>query len=160
MKGLEELAVEKLKQKKLTVTTAESCTGGLLSGRLVNVSGVSECLQEAYVTYCDAAKQKLLGVNQETLDRYTAVSQETAYEMAVGGAKAAQADVCLAVTGVAGPNDEGEQFPAGLVYIGCYYRGNTIVNRYQFQGDRIAVRNQAVTSALELLLEMLEDNNR
>lgn len=154
---LEEQVVRRLEEKQLTITTAESCTGGLLSGRLVNVSGVSEYLKEAYVTYCDEAKQKLLGVKAETLEKYTAVSSNTAEEMAAGGAKAADADICLAVTGVAGPDDEGEDFPAGLVYIGCYFCGKTAVQRYQFTGGRMEVREQAVEAALQLLLDKMEE---
>ncbi len=153
---METLVFEQLKNKHLTITTAESCTGGLLSARLINVSGISTYLGEAYVTYCDEAKRRLLGVRQETLNNDTAVSEQCAFEMAEGGAKAASADICLAVTGVAGPDDEGEDFPAGLVYIGCYYRGNTIVNRFNFEGDRQAVREQAVEKALEILLEIME----
>lgn len=155
--SLEEQVVKRLKEKKLTITTAESCTGGLLSARLINVSGVSENLREAYVTYCDEAKRKLLGVKAETLQKYTAVSSQTAEEMAAGGAKAAAADICLAVTGVAGPDDEGEEFPAGLVYIGCYFCGTTTVRRYQFLGGRMDVRNQAVEAALQLLLDKMEE---
>lgn len=155
--SLEEQVVKRLKEKQLTITTAESCTGGLLSGRLINVSGVSENLKEAYVTYCDEAKRKLLGVKAKTLETYTAVSSETAAEMAVGGAKAAAADICLSVTGVAGPEDEGEDFPAGLVYIGCCFCGETTVGRYQFSGGRKDVREQAVEAALQLLLDKMEE---
>jgi len=154
---LEECVVKLLKEKGLTITTAESCTGGLLSGRLINVSGVSEQLKEAYVTYCDEAKQKLLGVNEETLAKYTAVSRETAEEMAIGGAKAANADICLSVTGVAGPNDEGADFPAGLVYIGCCFGGKTVVRKYQFYGGRMEVREHSVEAALCLVLELLTE---
>ena len=155
--SLEEQAVKQLKEKQLTITTAESCTGGLLSGRLINVPGVSENLKEAYVTYCDEAKRKLLGVKAETLETYTAVSSETAAEMAAGGAKAAAADICLSVTGVAGPEDEGEDFPAGLVYIGCCFCGEVTVRRYQFFGGRKEVREQAVEAALQLLLDKMEE---
>ncbi len=154
---LEEKAVKLLIHNGLTVTTAESCTGGLLSGRLVNVSGVSECLKRAYVTYCDEAKRDLLGVREETLKLYTAVSEQTAAEMASGGAKAAGADICLSVTGVAGPLDEGEGFPAGLVYIGCFYKGKVEVRRYHFSGGRMEVRERSVSAALKLLLSVLEN---
>lgn len=158
--SLEESVVKLLREKELTITTAESCTGGLLSGRLINVSGVSAQLKEAYVTYCDEAKQKLLGVNAKTLAKYTAVSQETAEEMAIGGAKAANADICLSVTGVAGPDDEGENFPAGLVYIGCCLCGKTVVRKYQFSGGRMEVREQAVEAALCLALELLTEKTQ
>ena len=154
-KTLEEQVFEKLKEKQLRITTAESCTGGLLSGRLINVAGISTYLKEAYVTYSDAAKHKLLGVSLETLERYTAVSEQTAYEMAEGGAKAAGADICLAVTGIAGPESEGEQFPAGLVYLGCYYNGTSFCLKKMFSGNRMEVRNQAVEASLAMLLEIM-----
>ena len=153
---LEEKTVARLKEHGLTITTAESCTGGLLSGRLVNVSGVSDCLKEAYVTYCDASKAKLLGVKPETLAQYTAVSAQTAAEMAQGGARAAGADVCLSVTGVAGPYDEGADYPAGLVYIGCCIKGRVTVERYLFAGSRSQVREAAVEAALKQLSDRLD----
>lgn len=153
---LEERVAARLKELKFTITTAESCTGGLVSGRLINVAGISEQLKEAYVTYCDEAKHKLLGVKTETLDTYTAVSRETAAEMAAGGAKAAQADVCVSVTGIAGPDGGSEEFPVGLVFIGCYCCGKVTVRRFWFSGDRMAVRTQAVEAALKLLLECLQ----
>lgn len=155
-KTLEEQVFEKLKEKQLRITTAESCTGGLLSAKLVNVSGISAYLKEAYVTYSDEAKKKLLGVGDNTLQTYTAVSRQTAEEMAKGGAKAANADICLSVTGVAGPDSEGADFPAGLVYIGCYYRGMTTVARHLFSGSRLEVRTQAADTALQLLLDTIE----
>lgn len=153
---IEERVAARLKELQLTITTAESCTGGLVSGRLVNVAGISENLKEAYVTYCDEAKQKLLGVKPETLASYTAVSEETAAEMAEGGAWAAGADVCVSVTGVAGPDGGSEKFPVGLVYIGCYCCGTVQVRRYVFPGNRMEVRTQAVDAALEFLLERLQ----
>ncbi len=155
---LEERVILQLKQNGYTITTAESCTGGLLSGRLINVPGTSSVLKEAYVTYCDEAKHKLLGVKKETLEQYTAVSAKTAEEMASGAAKAANADICLSVTGVAGPDGGSEEFPVGLVYIGCYILGCTSVKRFLFQGDRSAVRAQAVEEALVLLLELLNEH--
>lgn len=155
-KTLEEQIYEKLKEQQLLITTAESCTGGLLSGRLINVAGISTYLKEAYVTYCDESKHKLLGVSTETLEKYTAVSEQTACEMAIGGAKAARADICLSVTGIAGPDGEGDAFPAGLVYIGCYYKGTTSCLRKMFSGNRMEVRNQAVEASLVLLLEIMK----
>lgn len=156
-KTLEERVVDKLLERGLTITTAESCTGGLLAGQLINVPGVSECLKEAYVTYCDAAKHKLLGVSNQTLEKYTAVSRETASEMADGGAKAAGANICLSVTGIAGPGHDSEEFPAGLVYIGCHLCGETTAERFLFSGSRMEVRRQAVCEALKLLLRKLEE---
>ena len=103
-KTLEEQIVEKLKQKNWKITTAESCTGGLIAGTLVNVAGVSDVFKEGYITYANEAKQKLLGVEKEALERFGAVSPQVAEQMAKGAAKAALAEVAIAVTGVAGPD--------------------------------------------------------
>ena len=109
---------KQLKKRNWTVTTVESCTGGAVAARIVNVAGASEILRQAFVTYCDEAKHLLAGVRQETLEKYTAVSRETAREMALGGARAASADVALSVTGLAGPGGGTPEKPVGLVYIG------------------------------------------
>ena len=114
---LEDAVVELLKGKKMTVTTAESCTAGLLAGRIMNVAGASEVYEEGYITYANRAKSKLLGVKEETLEAYGAVSEQTAREMAEGAAKAAGADAALAVTGIAGPGGGTKEKPVGLVYI-------------------------------------------
>ncbi len=154
---LEETIVNMLKERKMTLTAVESCTGGLLSGRIVNVSGASEVFKRSFVTYCDEAKETMVGVKKETLERYTAVSPQTAMEMAEGGAKTASADACLSVTGIAGPDGTEEQ-PAGLVYIGCCVKGHTTVRKYHFTGNRQKVREYAVVSALTLLRECLLKN--
>ena len=105
--------------------------------------------------YCDEAKKKLLGVSEDTLLKYTAVSAKTAEEMALGGAKAADADICLSVTGIAGPGGGNEEFPVGLVYTGCAIRGKVSVKKHIFSGDRQEVRKQAVTAVLQQLLDDL-----
>ena len=137
-----EIPVEKkieriLKSRKLTVTTAESCTGGLIAGTLVNAAGISEVYKEGYITYSNEAKVKLLGVKEETLRQYGAVSRQTAIEMAEGAAKAAGADAAIAVTGIA--------------YIGCTVEGKTIVKRCFYGGDRTAIRQAAAKEALDIL---------
>lgn len=151
---IEKDVVCELRERGLLLTTAESCTGGLVAARIVNVPGASGVFHEGYITYSDAAKSKLLGVKQETLNRYCAVSRETAYEMAEGGALRAEADVCVAVTGVAGPDME-DQKPVGLVYIGCCFRGKVTVLEYHFSGDRGQIRAQAAQAALEQLLDTI-----
>lgn len=152
---LEEQLVSLLIEKKMTVTTAESCTGGLISSTLVNVSGVSDVLKEAYVTYSNEAKQKRLGVKKETLERFGAVSSQTAREMAEGAAALAGADVALSATGIAGPGGGTSQKPVGLVYIGCCVRKNVRVKEFCFSGDRMENRLRTVEEALKLALEML-----
>lgn len=147
-----EMAVAKLlSEHQLTVTTAESCTGGLLAGRLINVPGISENLKEGYITYSNEAKEKLLGVSHETLEKYGAVSEETVLEMAKGGAKAANADICVSISGIAGPDGGTEEKPVGLVYMCCYCKGKTYIERNLYTGNRSKVREYAVASALTLL---------
>ena len=154
--ALAEEVVKMLKNAGMTVTTVESCTGGLLSGTLVDVAGVSEVLNQAYVTYANGAKQSLVGVKAETLEAYGAVSEQTAREMAEGGAKAANADAALAVTGIAGPDGGTAEKPVRLVYIGCHVNGNTVVERNVFSGNRREVREQSVGAALALLKRQLQ----
>jgi len=133
-----------------TVATAESCTGGLVSAAIVSVPGASQVFGNGFITYCDEAKHRLLGVSTETLTTYTAVSAETAAEMAYGCAQAGQADLALAVTGLAGPDGGTEEKPVGLVYISSCYRDRVLVQEYHFEGDREAIRAQATAAALQL----------
>ncbi len=155
---LEESIVHLLKAAGMTLTTVESCTGGLLTGRIINAAGASEVFQEGFVTYANRAKRKLVGVKKSTLKEYTAVSEETAREMAEGGLQAAEADACISVTGIAGPDGGTEEKPVGLVYIGCCIQGKTVVRKYQFTGNRQKIRDHAVVSALVLLRECLLHN--
>lgn len=148
--SLEAEVVKLLKEYNLTVSTAESCTGGLIAGRLVNVSGVSEVFLEGFVTYSNEAKKKRLGVKADTLEKYGAVSEQTAKEMAAGGALAAGTDACIAVTGIAGPQSDGIK-PVGLVYMACCLKGKITAEEHRFKGNRENIREQTVISALELL---------
>ncbi|MHB8130551.1 MAG: CinA family nicotinamide mononucleotide deamidase-related protein, partial [Mobilitalea sp.] len=151
LETLEAVVVKLLHQNNLTLATAESCTGGLLTGCLVNVSGVSNVLKEGFVTYSNEAKIKNLGVSPETLQNYGAVSPQTAKEMVLGVAKTASADAALAITGIAGPDGGTEEKPVGLVYIACLVNGNVTVNEYNLKGNRQKIRDQAVIYALDLL---------
>ena len=148
---LEAATVALLQKYNLSLTTAESCTGGLLSGRLVNVPGVSKVLKQGFITYSDKAKRKLLDVNKSTLKMYGAVSEETVKEMAKGGIFATDSDICLAVTGIAGPDGGTAEKPVGLVYIGCYIKDKIFVKKYEFKGNREKIREYAVVRALDLL---------
>ena len=147
----EELVVEMLLKKQLTITTAESCTGGLIGATLVNVPGVSAVFKEGYITYANESKQKILGVSEDTLEKYGAVSEQTAREMAEGAIKAADADISIAVTGIAGPDGGTDEKPVGLVYMACRYKGKTVAERHVFDGDRLMVRNTTVLYALDLV---------
>ncbi len=156
-----EMAVVRLLEKyDLTVTTAESCTGGLLAGRLVNVPGVSEVFREGFITYSNKAKRKILDVSKSTLKKYGAVSEQTAKEMAMGGAFATDADICIAITGLAGPDGATDEKPVGLVYIASYLKDKVSVEEYHFKGNRNKIREQSVVKALDLLRRSVLDNYR
>ena len=154
-KTLEEEVVGLLARKHLTVTTAESCTGGLIAGTLINAAGASDVLNEGYVTYSNEAKERLVHVSHETLERYGAVSAQTAWEMAEGAARAAGADAALSATGIAGPGGGTEEKPVGLVYIGCCLNGHTVVKECRFNGTRMENRLRTVETALTMLREQL-----
>lgn len=147
---MEENIIELLKKYHLKVTTAESCTGGLIAASLVNVPGVSGQFEEGYITYSNEAKEKLLGVSHETLERFGAVSAETAEEMAKGARKAAGADLSIISTGIAGPDGGTKEKPVGLVYLACSMGEETDVERHVFSGGRQEVRQQSVKAALAL----------
>lgn len=153
--SLEEQLIQMLIEQRLTITTAESCTGGLVAGSLVNVAGASYVLNEGYITYSNEAKQRLVRVNPETLEQYGAVSEQTAKEMAIGAAKAANADVALSTTGIAGPGGGTKTKPVGLVYIGCYVKGTVEVLECRFNGDRMENRLHTVEEAIKLAIKML-----
>ncbi|MCM1057538.1 MAG: competence/damage-inducible protein A [Firmicutes bacterium] len=148
---LEKAVVDLLKANGLTVTCAESCTGGLLSARLINVPGASDIYKIGVITYSNKAKRRFLGVKKSTLQKYGAVSGQTAEEMAKGAALLLKADVAVAVTGLAGPDGGTEEIPVGLVYIACSVKGKVTVKKYQFSGSRSKVRDSAVSAALSLL---------
>ena len=109
---------KKLIEKGLTISSAESCTGGLFAGTLTEVAGISKCLHQSYVTYSNQAKMDILGVKASTLENFGAVSEETAYEMAAGLKKVTGSDICISVTGIAGPDGGSDEKPVGLSYIG------------------------------------------
>ena len=148
-----EKLVKLLKKKNLTVTTAESCTGGMIASAIVSVAGASACFKEGYITYSNEAKKKLLGVREDTLKQYTVVSAQVAQEMAAGAAAAAQSSLAVSV---AGPDpDEGN--PVGLVYIGIAFEGSVYAARFQFTGSREEIRRQAACEALALALGVVSE---
>jgi len=152
---LEESIVRLLKKHDLTVATAESCTGGLVAARIVNAPGASEVFKEGFVTYSNKAKRKNLDVSKATIKKYGAVSKETAREMAMGGVFATGSDLCVAVTGIAGPDGGTEEKPVGLVYVACCFGDKVTVEKYQFKGSRAKVREQSVVRALDLVRRMV-----
>ena len=148
---LEMAVADLLMANDLTVTTAESCTGGMIAARIINVPGVSECYKAGLVTYSNKAKRKFLGVRKSTLDKYGAVSSKTASEMAKGAALLMKSDVAVAVTGIAGPDGGTEEKPVGLVYIGCSVKGEVTVKEYHFSGTRSQIREATTSAALILM---------
>ncbi len=152
---LEEQFVKKIKELGYTITTAESCTGGLLAGKILNVSGASDVYNEGHITYSNEAKERILGVNHKTLELFGAVSSETAGEMAEGAAKAAKAEIGLSTTGIAGPGGGTPEKPVGLIYLGCYFDGQVHTRKCNFSGNREENRRDAVNASLEFAMEIL-----
>jgi len=148
---IEARLVAACKAKGLTLATAESCTGGLVAGRITSVSGASSVFLGGVVSYANAVKRDVLDVPQEVLDSVGAVSAECAQAMAQGVRGRLKADVAVSVTGIAGPDGGTPAKPVGLVYFGVATSGATCSERCRFSGDRDAVRQQAVNRALELL---------
>lgn len=157
---LEECLVSMLVKRGLTISTAESCTGGMLAARLINVAGVSEVYRTGFVTYANKAKRKELKVRRETLKQYGAVSRETAYEMAIGAAEHAASDVSVVTTGIAGPDGGTAEKPVGLVYIACSVCGRVTVREHCFSGNRAKIRESAVAAALVLARECILEQDR
>jgi len=153
--SIEQEVVEILREKNWKVTFAESCTGGLLAARLVNVAGASEVFKCSVVTYSNKSKRKLLGVKKRTLRKFGAVSMQTASEMAKGAVQELSGDVSVSITGIAGPGGGTEEKPVGLVYIGCNVLGDTRVKECHFEGERLEIRRQSVEEALCFLKESL-----
>ncbi|WP_050608266.1 competence/damage-inducible protein A [Clostridium niameyense] len=149
--SLENVVAKLLIEKKLTISTAESCTGGLLAGRLINFPGISSVFLEGSITYSNESKIKRLHVKKETLEKYTAVSPEVAKEMAEGIAKTCGTDIGISTTGVAGPGGGSYGKPIGLVYIGLYIKGKVIVKELNYPANREFIRNRTVLRALDFL---------
>lgn len=160
VKQPEEEAAELLIRNNLTMSTAESCTGGMTAARLVNVSGISQVFMGGLITYSNEAKMRFLGVKQETLAAHGAVSEETALEMSAGGAAAVGTDVCVSITGLAGPDGGTAEKPVGLVYMACFLKGKNTVRRFIFKGDRKEIREQSAAEALKLVCHCLREYER
>ena len=149
--NMQTVVSELLIKKQKTIATAESCTGGAIASALVEYAGISSVFLDGCVTYSNASKQHRLGVKSETLQKYGAVSAETAKEMAEGAAKTAGTNIGLSTTGVAGPDGGTEQKPVGLVYIGLTIDGVTKIKECHFVGNREKIRVRTVHTALDWL---------
>lgn len=145
---LEQALVDMLKKEGLTISTAESCTGGMVASRLIGVPGVSETYKSGLITYSNKAKRRLLGVKSNTLKEFGAVSEQVAKQMAKGVAKLTGADVTIATTGIAGPDGGSQEKPVGLVYVAVYVKGQTMVRKFQFDGNREKIRQVSTAQAL------------
>lgn len=148
---IEKVVGDLLIKNNLKISTAESCTGGMIASRLVSISGISDAFLEGAVTYSNEAKVRTLNVKEETLKKYGAVSEETAREMAEGIAKRTGSDIAVVTTGIAGPGGGTEEKPVGLVYIGLYYKGEVFVYKNVFNGNRQTVRTKATVRALDIV---------
>ena len=149
---LEKKVVELIKKLGMNISTAESCTGGMIASRLIDVPGVSEIFKEGIVSYSNDAKMKRLGVKKETLEKYGAVSEETAREMVMG----LDSDIAIATTGIAGPDGGTPEKPVGLVYIGIRVKNDIYVEKKFFNGDRMKIRERAVSQSLFSLIKILD----
>jgi PncC family amidohydrolase len=144
-----------LRSKKLKLTTAESCTGGLISAAITEVAGSSDIFDRGFVTYSNEAKIAMLGVSLITLETYGAVSEQTAGEMVKGALKNSLSDVAVSVTGIAGPSGGTPEKPVGLVYIGIANKQETKVFKHIFKGNRSEVRQQTVEKVFQHLSDFI-----
>ena len=157
---LEDELEQILKEKKLTIATAESCTGGLVSSRLTDVSGSSDYVMLNFVTYANGAKHKILGVSWDILKTYGAVSEECAQSMAEGLYKATGCDVALCTTGIAGPTGGTKDKPVGLCFISVKYKGIVTVKEIRLPSDieRVEMKKRFADEALKLALSVVSEN--
>ncbi len=150
-----EVLVQRLKDLKKTVATAESCTGGLLGKSITDVSGSSAVYPGGVISYCNRIKHEILGVDQADLDSLGPVSEPVARQMAQGVRRVIGTDYGVGITGIAGPNSDETGRPVGLVYIAASDGEKTLVREYRFDGDRGAVRAQAAEAAADLVLTLI-----
>lgn len=150
------VVAQKLMDQNLTISSAESCTGGMFAASMTGISGISQVFDRSIVTYSNQAKMQELGVREETLAAFGAVSEETAREMAEGLFKVSGSDICVSVTGIAGPDGGTAEKPVGLVFIGCHYQGKTICRKVQMRNvNRNWNRNYAVLSMLDVINKLI-----
>ncbi|MBR5497769.1 MAG: CinA family protein [Clostridia bacterium] len=160
MKDYAKETVRLLTEKNLTITTAESCTGGLISKMITDVSGASAVFECGVVSYANHIKHSLLGVSEETLRTYGAVSEETVKEMVSGAVKISGADVAVAVSGIAGPNSDDTLKPVGLIWLAVYRDGKITtkkLNNNFTENIRDNNRNSAAHEALKLVCSVLDN---
>ncbi|HBI59798.1 MAG TPA: damage-inducible protein CinA [Lachnospiraceae bacterium] len=157
METCSERLVRELKEKGFHISTAESCTGGLVAAAIVDVPGASDVFEEGYVTYSNRVKEKLLGVCPETIEMYTVVSGQVAEQMASGTQEKTGSELTVSVTGYAGPLDAADGTKAGTVYIGTCFQGESHAKGFLFEGDRKQIRMQAAEEAVRFALERITE---
>ncbi len=155
MHSLEEEIGRLLRDKHLTLCTVESATGGLISHRITNVSGSSDYFKGSVASYSNEAKIQIVGVKAPSIEKHGAVSAQVAKEMAAGGRKLFDADICIADTGIAGLTGATPTKPVGLFYIGLSTKDGTITRKHIFKGTRLQNKQQAAEAALEWVLDYL-----
>jgi nicotinamide-nucleotide amidase len=156
---MDDVVAELFRERGLTLALAESCSGGLISKRITDISGCSAYFSEGIVTYSNAAKSRLVGVPAELLVSFGAVSSECAAAMAHGVRLASGSDLGLAVTGIAGPDGGSEEKPVGTVFISLAAAGGCRTRRFQFNGSRDEIRSITAWSALDWLRRYLLESN-
>ncbi len=157
MQDLVEILSELLLSKNMTLVTAESCTGGLLSATITHKSGTSKIFERGFITYSNESKTEMLGVPTEIIDKHGAVSEEVAQHMARGALKNSRADLAVSITGVAGPDGGSEDKPVGLVYLGYALKGGSVGSvENRFEGNRSEIQAQAASTALHHLIGVLK----
>lgn len=149
-----------LRERRMKIAVAESCTGGHISNRITNIQGASDYFDVGFVTYSNDSKELYLFVPEEVLAEKGAVSSEVAKAMAEGLREATHADIALSVTGIAGPGGGTPGKPVGTVFVGLASKDGTFVNRFLFSGDRISIKEQTSEAALKLVLDYLEGRLR
>ena len=152
---MEKIIGEKLREKNFTISCAESCTGGLLTSRLTDVAGSSDYVKGSMVVYSNEIKISALGVDEETLKKFGAVSHETAFEMAKNIRELFKTDIGASVTGIAGPGGGSEKKPVGTVFIGVSDKNKTEVQKFNFSGTRTEIKNKSVDAALKMIKNFL-----
>ena len=153
---LVEYIVTELEKRKMTISTAESCTGGMVASTIVDYPGASAVFMDGIVTYSNEAKMKFLGVEVDTLEKHGAVSHETAKEMCEGAARVSKTDIGISTTGIAGPGGGTPEKPVGTVYIGITISGDTFTKHLRLGGSRTEIRRRATYELLNELKNKIE----
>ena len=150
-----QMTIERFRAANLRCATVESCTGGMLSALITSLAGASQIFDRGFITYSNEAKCELVGVRKEILDEFGAVSMQTAIDMAIGGLENSNANACVAITGIAGPDGGSDEKPVGLVFIAVAndFEEGAFGEEFRFKANsRDGIRNEAAKAAFEMLL--------